>query len=149
MSIPTIFDELIVKINSVKIESVIEDVFQDEAILKKTAALQRLQYLDGEAPDGGYYSGYSKYTEADNPNRATKVSAGDPLKFKNKGNFHKQIKAYGNKDKIDIKSTAKVAEKLEEIYRDTLYGLNNASLEMLSYDVKSKTANLIRSKIGI
>jgi hypothetical protein len=145
----TIFDTLIRQIESIKVDNVIEEVFKEDRILKKAAMLQRLQYLAGEAPDGGYYSGYSKYTEQDNPNRVTKVTAGDPLKFKNKGNFHKQLKAFADKDTIVIKSTAVVAAKLEEIYRDMLYGLNEASLEMLMYDVREISINKIKDKFKI
>jgi len=95
--IKTKFDEIIKNLRRIKGETILKRSVNQEA-LDVAADMNRAQLEDGKLENGASTGGYKKGTVERNRERVTKVTAGDSVKFKNTGRFHKSIKAKITRD---------------------------------------------------
>jgi plastocyanin len=109
--IKTVFDDLIAELKRIKPETIYSRSVTTEA-LEEAANANRDQLDKGMLDNGQTTGGYAKNTETKyNDTRTTKVSAGDAVKFKDTGKFHKTIKAKVTRDgEIKITSASKKLE---------------------------------------
>ena len=93
----TVIHELIKQLKRIKFETIYSRSVDSNA-LEEAANLNRLQLEQGIIDSGEIIGGYKKATEGYNNVRKTKVTAGEPIKFKDTGAFHKSIKAKITRD---------------------------------------------------
>lgn len=105
----TIIDDLIKNLKRIKPETIYARSVSKEAL--DEAANANVDQLENSQLDNGQQiGGYSKATEAYNVKRKTKISAGNPIIFKDTGQFHKSIKAkITRKGDLEIYSRSKKA----------------------------------------
>ncbi|MEY3421060.1 MAG: hypothetical protein RIR48_1349 [Bacteroidota bacterium] len=93
----TVIHELIKQLKRIKVETVYSRSVSSDA-LEQASNLNRLQLEQGVLDSGEIIGGYKKATEGYNNVRTTKVIAGEPIKFKDTGAFHKSIRAKITRD---------------------------------------------------
>jgi hypothetical protein len=129
----TVVHELIKQLKRIKIETMYSRSVDSQA-LEEAANLNRLQLEQGIVDTGSAIGGYKKATEAYNNVRKTKVSAGEPIKFKDTGAFHKSIKAKITKEgALALTSRSKKAVYAQSYVDKTtdgnVLGLTNQNLK--------------------
>jgi hypothetical protein len=129
----TVIHDLVKELKRIKFETIYSRSVDSEA-LEQAANLNRLQLEQGIVDTGSAIGGYKKATEAYNNVRKTKVSAGEPIKFKDTGDFHKSIKAKITRDgNLSLNSRSKKAIYAQSYVDKTtdgnVLGLTNQNLK--------------------
>ena len=130
--IKTEFDTLILNLKRIKPETILKRSVTQEA-LDAAADLNRAQLEKGQLENGATTGGYKKATEGRNRQRITKVTAGQPIQFKNTGKFHKSIKAKITRDgELQLNSRSNKLQYAQEYTEGigNVLGLTDENLEL-------------------
>jgi hypothetical protein len=110
----TVIHQLINQLRRIKPETIYARSVSGEA-LEEAANANRDQLEQGKLANNNNTGGYKKATESYNNSRKTKVSAGEPIKFKDTGAFHKSIKAKVKRDgTLELSSRSKKAQLAQD-----------------------------------
>jgi hypothetical protein len=129
-----IIEELIRNINKLEPPRAYSKSVTKEA-LDASSDLNRDQLENSTLTDGSSIGGYAKATESYNNSRRTKITAGQPIKFKDSGGFHRSIRSKISKEgDLTLYSTSKKAIFAQD-YVDGKFSRGNANRSVLGLTI--------------